>query len=188
MAAARDKVSAFIEDLHGWEQNPQLYNTDLTLNQRINTRFYDMIEALVTDHIRAAPVYVTLNVATNAQGENHEFTEWLRKTYDFLPNGLVFSVINKGAGYTEPADVSVQTRGLNDGSLKFADDDVVKVKVLPVYKVMLVNRGRYLAAYGRHDRAVAAFREALALDPSYQAAEQGLNASLSALRNTAAPK
>jgi hypothetical protein len=76
-------------------------------------------------------------------------------------------------------------RGLNDKSLKFADDDVVKVKVLPVYKVMMTNRGLYLAAHGLHDRAVSAFKEALALDPGYRPAEQGLNESVRALRTNA---
>ncbi|HKQ09310.1 MAG TPA: DUF2723 domain-containing protein [Blastocatellia bacterium] len=182
MAAARDKVAAFLEDLRHWEQDPELYNRDVTLNQRINTRFYDMLEAFVTNHIQSAPVYVTSNVAVSTQGQDHEFSEWLRKTYDFVPSGLVFQVSNKGGGFVAPPEVALETRGLNDGSLKFADDDVVRIKVLPIYKVMLTNRGRYLAAYGRHDLAVAAFREALALDPGYQAAEQGLNESQRALR------
>jgi tetratricopeptide (TPR) repeat protein len=154
---------------------------------RINTGFYEMIEAFVTNQIGNAPVYITLNVATDTQGQNHELTEWLRKTYDFVPRGLVFQVIHKGES-TEPAEVQLQTRGLNDGSLKFADDDVVKLKVLPIYKVMLTNRGLYLAAYGRHDRAIAVFKEALAIDPNYKPAEQGLNDSLRALRKNESAK
>jgi tetratricopeptide (TPR) repeat protein len=187
MRAAQDKVDAFLEDLRRWEQDPKLYDRDLALNERINTRFYDMIEAFVTNQSASAPVYFTSNIAANTQGQNHELTEWLRKTYDFAPRGLVFQAVNKGGG-TEPAEVQLQTRGLNDGTLKFADDDVVKLKVLPVYVVMLTNRGIFLAAYGRHDRAVAAFKEALAINPNYKPAEQGLNESLKALRrNEAAP-
>jgi tetratricopeptide (TPR) repeat protein len=185
MAASRDKVDAFLEDLRGWEQDPQRYDRDLALNQRINKRFYDMLEAFVTNHLNSAPVYITLNVATSVQGQNQELTDWLRKTYDLVPRGLVFQLTNKGSGFADLPAVELQTRGLNDGSLKFAADDVVAVKVLPVYKVMLTNRGRFLAAFGRHDAAVAAFKEALALDPNYQAAEQGLNESLRALRQSA---
>ncbi|MFL6212594.1 MAG: protein O-mannosyl-transferase family [Blastocatellia bacterium] len=181
MASARDRVDAFLEDLRHWEQDPDLYQRDAMLNERINTRFYDMLEALVVNHLSRAPVYATVNVATNTQSQNHELTEWLRKTYDFVPRGLVFQVTGKG-GFTETPDVQLATRGLNDGSLKFDDDDVVKIKVLPVYKVMMTYRGLYLAAQGHHDRAVAAFKEALALDPTYKAAEQGLNESLRALR------
>src|SRR5436853_5531569 len=187
MTAARDKADAFLEDLRYWEQDSKLYERDAMLFNRINTGFYEMIEAFVTNQIGNAPVYITLNVATDTQGQNHELTEWLRKTYDFVPRGLVFQVIHKG-GFTEPAEVQLQTRGLNDGSLKFADDDVVKLKVLPVYKVMLTNRGLYLAAYGRHDRAIDAFQEALAIDPNYKPAEQGLNDSLRALRKNESSK
>jgi tetratricopeptide (TPR) repeat protein len=181
MAAASDRVDAFLEDLRQWEQDPDLYQRDATLNQRINTRFYDMLEAFVVNHLSHAPVYATINVATNAQSQNHELTEWLNKSYDYVPRGLVFQVVNNGT-IADTLDVRLETRGLNDSSLKFDDDDVVKVKVLPVYKVMMTNRGLYLAAHGRHDQAVSAFKEALALDPGYRPAEQGLNESLRALR------
>jgi Protein of unknown function (DUF2723)./Tetratricopeptide repeat. len=187
MTAARDQVDAFLGELRHWEQDPKLYERDATLFNRINTGFYEMIETFVTNQIDNAPVYITLNVATDTQGQNHELTEWLRKTYDFVPRGLVFQVIHKG-GFTEPVEVQLQTRGLNDGSFKFADDDVVKLKVLPIYKVMLTNRGLYLAAYGHHDRAIDTFKEALAIDPNYKPAEQGLNDSLRALRKNESAK
>jgi hypothetical protein len=187
MAASRDRVDAFLEDLRHWEQDPDLYQRDAMLNERINTRFYDMLEAFVMNHLSSAPVYVTVNVATNTQSQNHELTEWLRKTYDFVPRGLVFQMSNKGSVADLP-DVRLETRGLNDGSLKFADDDVVKTKVLPVYKVMMTNRGLYLAAHGRHDLAIAAFKEALALDPTYRPAEQALNESLRAVRANQSPQ
>lgn len=187
ISAARDKVDAFLEDLRHWEQDPKLYEQDVTLNERINTRFYDMIEAFVTNQAASAPVYITSNIATNTQGQNHELTEWLRKAYDLAPRGLIFQVINKGS-LAEPADVQLQMRGLNDGTLKFADDDVVKLKVLPVYVVMLTNRGLFLAAYGRQDRAIAAFKEALAINPNYKPAEQGLNESMRALRKNESAK
>ena len=187
MAANRDKVDAFLEDLHHWEHDPDAYKHDNTLIERINTRFYDMIEALVTGHSRNAPVYITLDVAVNVQGENSELTTWLNKTYGLLPSGLVFQVIGKGE-YREPPTPSLETRGLNDGSLRFADDDVVKVKILPVYPAMLSNRGRYLAANGRHEQAISAFKEALAIEPNYRPAEQAMNESLEVLQKAAAAK
>jgi hypothetical protein len=48
---------------------------------------------------------------------------------------------------------------------------------------MLVNRGRYLALHSQHERAIAAFKQALALNPSYALAQQGLQESTSKLRN-----
>jgi tetratricopeptide (TPR) repeat protein len=48
---------------------------------------------------------------------------------------------------------------------------------------MLVNRGRYLALFGRHERAVEAFKQALALDPDLDLARQGLEENMPKLPN-----
>src|SRR5678815_3846008 len=64
--------------------------------------------------------------------------------------------------------------GLADGTVRFAKDDVVNVKILPAYTRMLTNRGRYLTLFNQHERAILAFKEALALDPNLGAAQQGL--------------
>jgi hypothetical protein len=39
---------------------------------------------------------------------------------------------------------------------------------------MLINRGKYLALFNQHERAILAFKEAVALDPNLAAAQQGL--------------
>jgi hypothetical protein len=46
---------------------------------------------------------------------------------------------------------------------------------------MLINRGRYLAAFNQHERAISLFRQALALDPGLTAARQGLAESAAKL-------
>jgi tetratricopeptide (TPR) repeat protein len=51
------------------------------------------------------------------------------------------------------------------------------MKILPAYTRMLTNRGRYLALFNQHERAILAFKEALALDPNLAAAQQGLAGS-----------
>jgi len=66
--------------------------------------------------------------------------------------------------------------------VRFEKDDVINLKVLPTYTSMLVNRGRYLASFNQHERAIAAFKEALALDPSLAAAREGLAESAAKLR------
>ena len=76
-----------------------------------------------------------------------------------------------------------ETRGLNDGTLRFEKDDVVRLKVLPAYTTMLVNHGRYHASLNRHERAISAFKQALALDPTIEMAQQGIAESASRLRN-----
>jgi tetratricopeptide (TPR) repeat protein len=57
----------------------------------------------------------------------------------------------------------------------------VNLKVLPSYTSMLVNRGRYLALFNQHERAIIAFKEALTLDPNLAAAQQGLTESTAKL-------
>ena len=68
----------------------------------------------------------------------------------------------------------LETRGLNDGTLRFEKDDVVRIKVLPAYTAMLVNQGRYHASLNRHARAMVAYQQALVLDPSLETARQGI--------------
>jgi tetratricopeptide (TPR) repeat protein len=182
MEKTRDEVQAYLEDLKHWEEDEKLYERDLALNKRISDRFYAMILAFVSNHIRSAPVYITEDVATNYQGQDSELTKSLSTIYSpFIPQGLVFQ-LSTDPQFHEPANPQLLTRGLFDGTIKFDDDDVVMIKVRPVYLTMLLNRGRYLAIYGRQEKAIEAFKQALALDPDFKYAQQALNESASALR------
>jgi tetratricopeptide (TPR) repeat protein len=188
MGKARDKVDAFLEDLTHWEEDEELYQRDLALNQRINNRFYEMILAFVSDRVQSAPVYITEDVATNFQGQDSELTRSLSSAYGpFIPQGLVFQ-LSTDSNFHEPASPDLLTRGLFDHTIKLEDDDVVMIKVRPVYLRMLVNRGRYLAAYGRHEAAIKAFEQALALDPDFKYAQQSINESTAALRKAESEK
>jgi tetratricopeptide (TPR) repeat protein len=179
------RVDSFLEDLRQWEQDPDLYQRDSSLNQRINTRFYDMIRAFVTDHLQSGPVYVTQDIVLNREASDAELTKWLSDSYQLIPQGLVFQVAEKGV--TVPlTEVQIVTRGLVDGSVRFEADDVVKVKVIPVYTGMFSNRGRYLAALGRHEAAVEPFKQALEIDPGFGPAQRALNESQNAVRKTGA--
>jgi len=180
---ARDKVEPFLEDLKRWEEDPDLYQRDLSLNQQINTRFYDMIRAFVTNHIRGAPTYVTQDVALNRESADAELTKWLSDSYQLVPQGLVFQ-LSEDRNFVQLGESRLLTRGLADGTLKFEGDDVVKLKVIPVYAQMLYNRGRYLAVQGRHDQAAEAFKRALEIDPGFSAAQQALNESQNATRKS----
>jgi tetratricopeptide (TPR) repeat protein len=184
---SRDKVDAFLEDLRHWEQDPDLYQQDLTLNQRINSRFFEMILAFVTNHIKSAPVYVTLDIAGNRDGPDSELTKSLGASYQFIPQGLVFQLLTSRE-FQQPAEPQLSTRGLADGTLEFEDDDVVKLKVLPVYVTMFYNRGRYLAVNAHHEEAIRSFKEALDIDPGFALAQKALNDSLAALRKANEPK
>lgn len=183
---SRDKVEAFLEDLTHWDQDPDLYQSDVTLNQRINSRFYDMIQSFVVNHLGRAPVYITQDIALNRESADAELTKWLSQYYQFVPQGLVFQVTGKGEA-VELTQAPLVTRGLWDGTLRFEPDDVVKVKVIPVYIGMMYNRGRYLAALGMHEQAIEAYKEALAIEPGFSAAQKSLSESQSALRNSRTP-
>lgn len=165
---ARPEVEAFLEDLRNWEKDPRLYERDVQLNRRINARFYDMILAFVRNHLRSRPVYVTHDVLT----QERELAARLSQ-YEQIPQGLVFEVA-EGRYFREPAQPRLEMRGLFDGTMRFDERDVVRLKVAPVYLGMLVNRGRYLMAYGRRERAIELFEEALALDPNYAPARRSL--------------
>jgi tetratricopeptide (TPR) repeat protein len=179
MAQTRPEVDAFLEDLRHWEQDPELYQRDRTLNERIDTRFASMILAFIATQARTAPVYVTQDVLLSTEARGSRLTKALMSTYQLVPQGLVFQLFADRV-FHEPATPQLRTRGLVDGALQFAPDDVVLVKVLPVYVTMPYNRGRYLAANGRHADAITAFRQALALDPTFVLAQRALTDNLNA--------
>src|SRR5262249_16633823 len=77
----------------------------------------------------------------------------------------------------------LRIRGLADGTVHFEKDDVANTKILPAYTRMLTNRGKYLALNNQPERAVAAFKEALALDPNLAEAWKGLTESAAKVRN-----
>ena len=170
MDQARPEVNAFLEDLRRWERDPEAYQRDAGLNQRISARFQALILALAANHARSAAVSVTQDVATYpAGGPDSYWAGQIAANYQIVPEGLVFRLYGDQQ-FHEPAHPVLATRGLTDGTLQFAEDDVVKLKVLPVYANMNLNRGRYLAAAGRHEAAIKAFEEALAIDPALSAA------------------
>jgi len=181
MEQTHAQVEAFLEDLRHWEHDPTLYQRDRTLNERIDTRFTAMIVAFVGAQLRTTPVYVTQDVMLSAGVQGGRLTEALMRAYQLVPQGLVFQLFADRV-FHEPAAPQLRTRGLTDGTLQFAPDDVVLLKVLPVYVTMPYNRGRYLAANGRHSDALAAFQQALALDPKFALAQRGLAESLKAVR------
>lgn len=184
---SRDKVDAFVAELKQWERNPEAYANNASLAQRIDSKFQAMLQSFITSRDERAPVYVTSDVMFNTEGQDTELTQWLGSNYQLVPHGLVFRLAPR-QGYYELPEARLRTRGLVDGTLRFEETDVVNVKVLPVYKVMFLNRGRYLALFGQHARAIDAFQQALALDPNLDAARQGLNESIDKLRQGATDK
>jgi hypothetical protein len=178
---SREKIAIFVENLKEWERDPGAFAANQALTQRISAAFLEMIQSIMTNESKVAPVYITRDLLF-ADTVNGELTRWLTQNYQLVPQGLVFSLTGDRSFHDSP-DLRLQTRGLADGTLRFEKDDVVDLKVLPVYTSMLINRGRYFALFNQHERAIAAFRQALALDPGLAAARQGLAESTAKLRN-----
>jgi hypothetical protein len=183
---ARDAVDAFLEQLRAWERDPGRYARDATLNREINERFFAMILALVARHLEAAPVYATREVALPAFARDPELPPLLAARYALVPQGLVFE-LTPDRSFSAPPERPLRLRGLFDGSIPFGPEDVVSLKVRPAYLTMIASRGFYLAAHERHADAARAFREALALDPGFGPAREGLARAEAALRSAAEP-
>jgi tetratricopeptide (TPR) repeat protein len=177
---SREKIDVFVENLKEWERDPGAFARSQALTQRISAAFLEMIQAMVTNEGRVAPVYMT-NDLLMSDSVNGELTRWLDQKYQLVPQGLVLNLAD-GQGFHDSPDVHLQIRGLADGTLRFAKGDPVNVKVIPAYTNMLINRGRYLALFGQHERAIAAFKQALALNPDLALARQGLAESTAKVR------
>ena len=176
---SREKIEPYVALLKQWERDPGAFARSQALTQQISMAFLEMVRSIVTNEIRFAPVYIT-NELLAANETNSYLIQWIPQTYQLVPQGLVFYLASDQSFHDSP-DVRLQTRGLADGTLRFEKDDVVNLKVLPAYTSMLVNRGRYLALFNQHERAIVAFKEALALDPGLAAAQQGLAESTAKL-------
>ncbi|MCU1268141.1 MAG: hypothetical protein JWM21_4459 [Acidobacteria bacterium] len=171
MTDTRVETEAFLSDLHHWEADPDAYVRSPTLNRQINDHFQQMVLAFVRTRLVQAPVYVTSDVGLGR--EDVEFAQAITNQYRLIPEGLVFRLA-PDLEFHEVPNQELVTRGINDGSFNFTADDVVMSKVIPVYVNMLINRGKYLEAYGRTAMAIKAYERALSLDPNSAAAQESL--------------
>jgi Protein O-mannosyl-transferase TMEM260-like len=172
MEKSSEKIDPYVAILKQWERDPGAFSRSQELTQRISMAFLEMIQAIVRNEITVAPVYIT-NELLVADTLNAYLTRWIPQTYQLVPQGLVFHLMTDQSFHESP-DPHLRLRGLADGTVRFAKDDVVNVKILPAYTRMLTNRGKYLALFNQHQRAILAYKGALALDPSLSPAQQGL--------------
>jgi tetratricopeptide (TPR) repeat protein len=161
------ETDAFLEDLRAWEQDPALYERDVSRNRRINERYQAMVVALVTHAPRA---FATNEVVIAPSSPDPALAQRLTAAFPLTPRGLTFAL---GDGGDAPAP-ELRPRGLFDGTLRLDPADVARTKVAPAYLGMTLNRGRYLQSRGDRAGAEAAFQQALAWDPSYAPARAAL--------------
>src|SRR5437763_6407773 len=142
---SREKIDAFVEILKQWERDPSVFARNSSLTEQISAAFLEMIQAIVTNESRVAPVYMT-NDLLSADSMNGQLTRWLTQNYQLVPEGLVFNLASDKTFHHLP-ELRLQSRGLADDTVRFEQNDVVKLKLLPVCTGMLSNRGRYLAVF-----------------------------------------
>jgi hypothetical protein len=169
---SKDKIDPYVALLKQWEQDPASFTRNQELTRRISMAFLEVIQAMVRNEVTIAPVYITNDVLIPNQ-TNGYLAQWIPQTYQLIPQGLVFNLATD-RNFHEPPDSHLQMRGLADGTVRFEKDDVINTKILTAYSRMLTNRGRYLALSYQHDRAIVAFKEALALDPNLAEAQKAL--------------
>ena len=154
MDRSREKIDPYVAILKQWESDPAAFSRSQDLTQRISMAFLEMIQAIVRNEIKVAPVYITNDVLV-ADSLNSYLTRWIPQTYQLVPQGLVFNLATDQSFHESP-DPHLRMRGLADGTVRFAKDDVANLKILPAYTRMLTNRGKYLAsvqsARARHPR------------------------------------
>jgi tetratricopeptide (TPR) repeat protein len=179
IARSAASVDAFVTELKLWEQDESAY-ANKQAAERINSRFEEMITSFVKEEMRVAPVFMTLDFLAPSEGDRR-LTDSIMQQYAPVPQGLLFKLTNDPNAFQNPHLIQMELGGLNDGTLRFEEDDVVKTKVFPVYTAMIVNRGRYLARFGYHQQAIVAYKEALALEPQLETAKRGLEESTAQL-------
>jgi len=172
MEAIRPQVATYLEDLRAWEQDPGAYARSAELNRRINERFLALLRALVETHLE--PAYATRDVVLPGAALDRDVARAVAADRALVPQGLVLELA-RSRPERAPAAVPLEMRGLFDGSLRFEPDDVVSVKVKPVYLGMIGARGVYLAALGDRAGAQAELERTLALDPGFAPARAALD-------------
>lgn len=163
---------AFAEDLLGWEAEPQRYERDRGLNARINARFQALLRALIDTQLDGGgQAYATNDVLLAPSSPDPGLARALAETYTLVPRALVFE-LSRTTDAVPLAPLALAQRSLFEGLRAFPPDDVARLKVLPAYLSMLVNRGQYLAYHGDPTGARDALRQALAWAPDYPPARQ----------------
>jgi hypothetical protein len=123
MERSREKVDPYVTILKQWEQDPGAFTRNQDLTRRISMAFLDLIQAMVRNEIKVAPVYITNDLLVPNQ-TNGYLTQWIPQTYQLVPQGLVFNLATDQS-FHEPADSNLQMRGLVDGTVRFEKDDVI---------------------------------------------------------------
>src|SRR5947208_15678047 len=87
----RDKIEVFVENLKEWERDPGGFARSPALTRRISAAFLEMIQSMVMNESRVAPVYMT-NDLLSSDSVNGELTKWLSQKYQLIQQWLSFKL------------------------------------------------------------------------------------------------
>src|SRR2546421_10483481 len=105
---SRQKIDPYVELLKQWEHDPSAFARSQELTQGISMAFLDMIQSIVRNEIRLAPVYITNDVLV-ANQTNGYLTRWIPQNYQLVPQGLVFALATDQSFHDAP-DPHLQMR------------------------------------------------------------------------------
>ena len=159
MGRSRDKVDIYLAQLKQWEKDPEAYKNDAALTRQIVDAFRELMQSLVSRELEVAPVYLTNEFFLMRESPDIDLLQWINHDFQAVPRGLVFQLF-RDRDFHDPGELHLQVRGLTDGTNRFEEDDVVKMKVIPSYRAMLENRSLYLGHFNQQERAAAALEQA----------------------------
>ncbi|HWS71808.1 MAG TPA: DUF2723 domain-containing protein, partial [Thermoanaerobaculia bacterium] len=164
MKGVAAEVTAYRPWLKRWETLTSAeWDADPTNRIELYRRVNALLSALITRNL-AGGVYATIDFALSQDESVQPTIKQLAETHDIVPRGVVVEYL-PGHAVRDLQPLPLHTAGLNDGSTAYQPDDVVVTEVTPVYRGAFLMRARYLALSKHLDAAVAAYQEALALDP-----------------------
>ncbi len=160
---AANELSVFLNLVSRWDDDPLAVNRDAAYRVALTRAFDNLLNRLIALHLRRAPVYATLEVATAAEGKGDNLAEKLRPQIQFVPQGLVFK-FEPGTQFHAPAPLMLRLPELLDVVHRRGAHDLPSQRIASVYRDMLISRGWYLEANGRCGEALGTFEQALAID------------------------
>jgi hypothetical protein len=165
VATSRREVDAVRPLVDQFDNHNSDWQNDPTARTALNARIDDLVLSLIAGRIaRGGHVYMTVETAFSREPRDEHLVKRLTSAYDVVPRGVVVELL-PGHQARSIENTPLVTRGLLDGSVRYDEDDVVPTEVLPIYRYAYLMRGRYLGATKHRSEALAAYRDALSLDP-----------------------
>lgn len=183
MKSIRPELSRLRPLLERWEKSGGAeWERDEATRAELFARVNELLIAMVTRRLQSGPVYASMDFALSKEEAIQPAVRKLAADLDVVPRGVVLEYM-PGHAARQLAPLTLHPPVVADGPLAYEADDVVVTEVLPVYRSAYLVRGRYLVATHHIDEGIAAYRQAVALDPENSMIQRELSAALALSRN-----